>query len=97
MPNQRTIRWFNLLTSDSMHRVLLFRDGAGNPLTVWTLFGHTRKVMPWGTLKDKGAFVQYYEEFGENEVVDGHSQWHLKAKKGWQLLNDDGTLRSVPL
>lgn len=96
-PNQRTVRWFNFLASDSMHRVLLFRDGTGAPIPVWTLFAHTRKVMTWGTLKDKGAFVQYVEEFPEHELVDGHSQWHLKAKKGYQLLNADGTLRSVPL
>lgn len=102
-PNQRTIRWFNLLTSDSMHRVLLFRDGAGNPLTVWSLFFHSPKVMTWGTLKDKGAFTQYVEEFPTHELVEGHSNWHLKAKKGWELLDNEGNILdlkakfSVPL
>lgn len=95
-PNQRTVRFFNYLASDSMHRVLLFLDGAGNPCEVWTLFLHTRKIMTWATLKDKGAFTQYSEEAPENIVVDGHSQWHLTAKKGWELLNADGTIRNVP-
>lgn len=97
LPNQRTVRLLNLLTSDSMHRVVLFRDGAGNPCKVWTLFLHSRKVMPWATLKDKGAVTQWWEEYPESEMVDGHSQWHLTAKKGWQLLEADGTLRSIPL
>lgn len=96
-PNQRTIRWFNFIGTDTMHRVLLFRDGAGNPITVWSLFFHTRKIMSWGTIKDKGAFKQYLEKFATSEVEDGHSMWWKTAKKGGQLLNDDGSVRSVPL
>lgn len=94
IPDQRTIRLLNVLTADSMHRVLLFRDGAGNPRDVWTLFFHTRKVMPWATLKEKGVFVQYVEEFPENILVNGHSQWHLKAMKGKEILYPDGTERA---
>jgi hypothetical protein len=86
IPRQRTVRWFNVLSSDSLHRVLLFRDGAGNPLTVWSLFFHTRKVMPWATIKDKGLYKQYYEHYPSTGLVDGHSQWFRKAKKGKELL-----------
>lgn len=97
IPNQRNIRFLNLVGADDLHRVLLFRDGANNPMSVWSIFIHSRLVMTWGTLKDKGAFTQYWEEHGEHERKNGHSQWHLKAKKGKELLNPDGTVRSVPL
>lgn len=97
IPHQRNIRVFNFINSDTFHRVLIFRDGANNPCTVWTLFFHTPKVMTWGTLKDKGAFTQYVEEWPTHEMIDGHSDWHLTAKRGWQLLHDDGSLRAIPV
>lgn len=94
-PNPRTVRFLNVLGADSMHRIILFRDNDNEPRTVWTLFFHTRKVMPWATIKDKGIYKQYYEEYPENEMKDGHSQWHLTAKYGRDLLNADGTLKRV--
>lgn len=92
IPNQRTVRFINVLTSDSMHRVLLFSDGAGNPIPVWTLFAHSAKVMTWGTLKDKGSFTQYVEELPEHKLVNGHSNWWVNAPKGWELLDSEGNL-----
>lgn len=93
IPRQRTIKWFNLVNADTFHRVLLYSDGAGNPLSVWTLFVHTRLLMPWGTLRNKGSFSQYYEEPQTHERYDGHSQWQRTAKRGKELLNPDGSLR----
>lgn len=54
-------------------------------LGVWTLFFHTKKVMPWAVLKNKGLYVQYYIEEPTFEVEDGHSQWYKTAPTGEQL------------
>lgn len=65
-----------------------YRVGYPN-LGVWTLFWHTEKVMPWATLKDKGAFVQYYEESPTYDLEEGHSIWWKTAPKGKELFNND--------
>lgn len=57
-------------------------------LGVWTLFWHTKKVMSWGTLKDKGTFTQYVEEYPSHTQTKGHSDWHKTAPKGKQLFSD---------
>lgn len=57
-------------------------------LGVWTLFWHTKKVMNWGTLKDKGIFTQYVEEFSTYSQTNGHSNWYKYALKGKQLFSD---------
>lgn len=95
IPNQRNINFVNYISADTLHRVLLRRDGADNPCTVWSLFFHTRKVMTWGTLKDKGAFMQYVEEFPDNPVEGGHSMWWKTARKGWQILDSKGNIRDL--
>lgn len=47
----RVVRWFNWLTGDSFHRVVLI-----NRRPVWTLFCHRAAyVKPWGFLRD-GSF-----------------------------------------
>lgn len=94
IPNQRNVRLFNFLGSDALHRVLLFRDGANNPCTVWSLFFHTRKVMPWATIKDKGVFKQWWEEYPETPMYDGHSLWYKSAPRGKELIDADGNLKS---
>lgn len=93
VPKQRTIRWFNLVNADTLHRVLLFSDGAGNPISVWSLFLHTRLLTSWAQLKDKGSFSQYVHKYPNYEREDGHSTWHKSAKKGHELLNPDGSIR----
>ncbi len=94
-PNQRWIRWFNLVNGDTLHRVLICKDGAGNPMTVWSLFFHTKKLMPWATVKDKGVYKQYFEEQPEHTQIDGHSSWYVNAPKGRDLLHPDGTEKNI--
>lgn len=64
-----------------------FRVGKPH-LGVWTLFFHTALVMPWATVKDKGAFKQYHEETGTHPREDGHSTWWKTAPKGKELFGD---------
>lgn len=62
----RRVRWFNWLSGDRFHRVVLpvesypLRDHLGNVLKIvrspkpqecWTLFVHGRKAKPWGFLR----------------------------------------------
>lgn len=95
-PNQRWVHFINFIHGDTAHRVLVCRDGAGNPLTVWSFFFHTRKVMPWATVKDKGLYKQYFEETPEHLQIDGHSNWYVNAPRGRDLLNSDGTEKNLP-
>lgn len=94
--NARRIRFINFVNGDTLHRVIVpdelkavynihyewqvFTDAWR--LGVWTLFWHTRKVMPWATIKDKGTFKQYYEEQPSFTLTAGHSDWWKKAAKG---------------
>lgn len=96
IPNPRIVKWINFVGGDYLHRVLLGRDGAGNTLTTWSLFFHSRKVMSWGTLHDKGVFTQYLEEKAEHNQTDGHSDWWKTAPKGRDLLHPDGTEKGLP-
>lgn len=100
LPFSRRIRFCNIVNGDTLHRVNVPKElnattndhGMLRPnvvirpdLGVWTLFWHTRKVMPWATLKDKGVFIQYYEEHPEHKQKDGHSRWHEQAPKGKEV------------
>lgn len=97
----RLIRFINFVGGDDLHRVIIpvelcavsvnldgyrYEYVVDKPhLGVWTLFWHSEKVMPWGTLKDKGAFTQYVSEEPEYKMKKGHSTWHLTAPKGKDL------------
>lgn len=74
----RNVRWFNRLSGDTFHRVIL-KDGP-----VWTLFMHrARREKPWGFLRNKGqlgtVYVQHHyrkDETGRDE------QWWHSAPRG---------------
>lgn len=87
----RKVKWFNSLTGDTFHRVVLpngwqvhglrFTQG---PLPCWTLFFHTvGNVKPWGflnpmdTFKDCAVFTPYtYSREGSQK------DWWLTAPTG---------------
>lgn len=54
-------------------------------LGVWTLFWHSKKVMPWATIKNKGSFKQYYEEDPQHSMTNGHSDWWKTAPLGKEV------------
>lgn len=78
----RIVRWFNWLTGDSLHRVVLI-DGP-----VWTLFAHRAAyVKPWGFLQihagDKRLAVWRpfnYAEGGDGRAAPG--QWWKTSPLG---------------
>lgn len=51
----RTVRWFNWLTGDNFHRVVLHRYlNTNEPRHVWTMFAHrTRRTKEWGFLREE--------------------------------------------
>lgn len=64
----RRVRWFNFLTGDTFHRVVLTPDAhledMRTPREVWTIFiVPARDVKPWGFLREKGQFGQVFTEF----------------------------------
>lgn len=81
----RKVRWFNSLTGDTFHRVVMRIDGYGNDNPCWTLFLHrVGNAKPWGFLHpfpmhgDEGAqiFTPYtYAREGRQE------NWWLTAPK----------------
>lgn len=99
--NARRISLLNWVHGDTLHRVIVpteleathkFNHGGFDSwivaypwLGVWTLFWHTRKIMPWATIKDKGGFKQYHEETPTHSMTNGHSDWWRTAPKGKQL------------
>lgn len=54
-------------------------------LGVWTLFAHTKKVARWATLKEKGAFTQYYIHAPSFDMEGGHSTRFKTAPLGKEL------------
>lgn len=85
-----------VVVPDELDAVVFDLDGGGchnyrvlfPNLGVWTLFWHSKKVMPWATIKDKGGFKQYYEEDPTHKMTDGHSDWYKTAQKGKQVFPD---------
>lgn len=83
----RPVRWFNSLTGDTFHRVILPSSD-----TVWTLFAHRAgDVKAWGFLRDhestaapRGTQVftpyQYQNEGGRKPV-----EWWLTARTGAEV------------
>lgn len=78
------IKWFNRLTSESFHRVILPRDyilghlmamekEEKMPKECWSLFIHTRRLpYKWGFLKpvQEGSKVSYFEPFNYGTAND---------------------------
>jgi len=91
-PGIHKVRWFNWLTGDSFHRVVLPKtkqdDGSWLPHHCWTLFFHRAKyVKPWGFLKPRGNGSQDTAQvwYPWNYPKDGKgtsSDWWLTAPKG---------------
>lgn len=110
MPFARRVSLLNIVNGDTLHRVVVPNSlGATSnvngmlrenvvclpELGVWTLFWHTKKVMAWATIKDKGVFKQYYEEQPTHEVKEGHSRWYETAKKGKEVFALDDLLKDT--
>lgn len=79
----RRVRWFNRLTGDSFHRVLL-RDGAPH---VWTLFCHGPYVKPWGFMRPldtvAGVPLLLWEPHAyQTDEASGKQRWWDTAPHG---------------
>jgi hypothetical protein len=81
----RKVRWFNKLTGDTFHRVILFGAGSGDqldyetPTQVWTLFMHqAERAKPWGFLRDKGQLGTIYiqHKYKTNELGKDEDWWN---------------------
>lgn len=77
----REVRWFNILTGDTFHRVLL----PAQLDEVWTLFiVPSRDVKEWGFLRDKGQMGQVFTPF--NYGASGKpARWWESAPKGKEI------------
>lgn len=75
----RIVRWFNFLTGDTFHRVILPTDHGVHE--VWTLFIHRAKdVKPWGFLRDKGQMGIVFTPF--NYPRGKETEWWRSAPIG---------------
>jgi hypothetical protein len=94
MAEIRKVKWFNRLTGDSFHRVVLpMRTewiGADKSIEVaydipcWTLFFHqSEKSKIWGFLRHAGQLGWLYTPYayGDNELGKDEAWW-LKAPRG---------------
>ncbi|MEZ5739521.1 MAG: hypothetical protein R3E68_08765 [Burkholderiaceae bacterium] len=79
----RDVRWWNFLTGDSFHRVMLAPDDR----SVWTLFIHRdRRVKPWGFWHEAaggppGARQQAQASWTEHRNTTS-GQWWLTSPRG---------------
>jgi len=86
----RKVRWFNWLTGDSFHRVILFGPSSGDlldyetPTQVWTLFFHrAERAKPWGFLRDKGQLGTVYTQHHYSTDDAGKDEcWWKIARHG---------------
>jgi hypothetical protein len=85
------VRWFNWLTGDSFHRVLLPLPSVADPFPeCWTLFFHRAKyVKPWGflrpTVTDAGLRVAVWLPWNFDAGGDGtgtSKDWWHTAPQG---------------
>ena len=78
----RHVRWFNRLTGDSFHRVVL-ADGDKH---VWTFFCHGAYTKPWGFLKpveiSHADSVLMWVPFTDARKESGRARWWQRAPKG---------------
>lgn len=78
----KPVRWFNFLTGDSFHRVIL-KERYGRKLPVWTLFAHrAKKTKRWGFLRPGGAGDQSQTYTLHPQSHDG---WWHSAPRGHEL------------
>lgn len=87
----RLVRWFNWLTGDSFHRVVLFP----NMPHVWTLFCHGAYVKPWGFMKPIDTvpgeeLLLWQAHRPETSEATGKQRWWEKAPKGRDTLGRAG-------
>ncbi|RQZ08943.1 hypothetical protein DF105_01185 [Burkholderia stagnalis] len=74
------VRWFNALTGDTFHRVILPRDHGVHEC--WTIFVHrAADVKPWGFLRDKGQLGVVFTPFSYPTGVK-QSEWWKHAPRG---------------
>ncbi|WP_454752194.1 hypothetical protein [Cupriavidus necator] len=81
----RAVHWFNFLTGDTFHRVILSPGplrGIHTPREVWSLFVVPAKdVKPWGFLRDKGQLGQVFMPF-DYGPSGKPAHWWKHAPKG---------------
>ncbi|MDW3683082.1 hypothetical protein RA280_15255 [Cupriavidus sp. CV2] len=88
----RPVRWFNFLTGDTFHRVILNpateqtdEFDVCTPAEVWTLFIVPAKdVKAWGFLRDKGQIGQVFTPFSYGQHGKP-AKWWLSAPKGSEV------------
>lgn len=79
----RWVCWFNRLTGDSFHRIVL-PDGAPH---VWTLFCHGQYVKPWGFMRPldtvAGVPLLLWEPHAyQSDEASGKQRWWDTAPHG---------------
>lgn len=81
----RQVHWFNFLTGDTFHRVILSPgplEGVHTPPEVWSLFIVPAKdVKVWGFLRDKGTNAQVFTPF-DYGAKGKPAQWWKHVPKG---------------
>lgn len=85
----RKVRWFNKLTGDTFHRVILFgpsqdlHDYDSTP-EVWTLFMHkAQREKPWGFLRNKDQLgIVYVQHRYKTDELGKDEEWWVKALPG---------------
>lgn len=77
----REVRWFNVLTGDTFHRVLL----PAQLDETWTLFiVPARDVKEWGFLRNKGQLGQVFTPFNYG-AAGKPARWWEHAPKGREI------------
>lgn len=78
----RHVKWFNRLTGDSFHRVVLPEGSRGT----WTLFFHGPYTKPWGFMREivSGgvAMLLWVPHKYQTDEASGAERWWDKAPKG---------------
>lgn len=79
----RHVRWFNRLTGDSFHRVII-PEGSGN---VWTLFFHGRYTKRWGFLRPMDTLhgeelLLWVPHHYQTDEASGAQRWWDTAPRG---------------
>lgn len=84
----RPVRWVNVITGDTFHRVVLADPVAGQRREVWSLFMHTPRVKGWGFIRLLGNELDEmdysYHQAGsppETRFTD----WPRTAKRGREI------------
>lgn len=83
---ENKIRWFNWLTGDSFHRVLLPRHiyNPYNRVQCWTLFFHGPAVKPWGFWReDVSAFNEGWKIQNVSAVFMPYAYTREGDQKRW--------------